>query len=119
MGAAALGLGLAFISAARGGFGTEPSADLPPRISAEVDPIPFFEHGFSVHAALKPVGRLRFTLGAFGLTLPDPSPGSTNEGWRAKQRALEISMSYVLLEFHGCGLLGGLYVFAQRWSYER
>src|SRR5260221_12814441 len=106
MRATAPALGLAFISAARSASAAEPSADLPPRISAEVDPIPFFEHGFSVHAALKPVGRLRFTLGAFGLTVPDPSPGSTNEGWRAKQRALEISMSYVLLEFHGGGGCG-------------
>jgi hypothetical protein len=88
-------------------------------LSAEVDPVPFFEHGFSVHAAVKPGNRLRFTLGTFGLTLPAPASGSTNDGWNAKQRAIEVSANYSLLDVGKSSLYAGLYLFAQRWSYER
>lgn len=41
--------------------------DLGYRVGAEVDPLPFFEHGFSVHAEAKPFARLRSTFGAFAL----------------------------------------------------
>jgi hypothetical protein len=89
------------------------------RLSGEVDPVPFFEHGFSVHAAVKPGNGLRFTLGTFGLTVPTPASGSANDGWNAKQRAIEVSASYSILDVGKSSLYGGLYLFAQRWSYER
>jgi hypothetical protein len=114
-------LGLALLVAATSARATDPSAAPPPslRLSAEVDPIPFFEHGFSVHAAVKPLDHLRFTLGAFGLRLPDPAAGSTNAGWQARQLALEASGSYFFVDAKVVGIFGGLYVFAQRWTYER
>jgi hypothetical protein len=90
------------------------------RIGAEVDPVPFFEHGLSFHAAVKPstLPRLRFTLGVFALTTT-PSAGSTNEGWTSKQRAMELSASYFLFDEEGRGLFAGLYAFIQRFSYTR
>jgi hypothetical protein len=97
----------------------EPNPPEPVRLSAEIDPLPFFQHGFSVHVAAKPAGRLRFTLGTFGLTLPAAPAGSTNEGWTAKQLAIEMSASYFLLDSKIFGLFGGLYVFGQRWGYQR
>jgi hypothetical protein len=90
------------------------------RLAAEVDPLPFFEHGFSFHAALKPgfASRLRITLGAFGTTR-DASSGSVNEGWTAAQRAIEVSGQYFPFDPEGRGWFAGVYVFLQRWSYTR
>ncbi len=81
----------------------------------EVDPVPFFEHGFSIHAGFKSelLPRWRFTLGAFGLS----AKGSgINQGWDTTERALEVSTSYILFSRRS-GLFIGLYVFAERWTY--
>lgn len=94
---------------------SEPSREV--RIGGEIDPLPFFSHGFSVHAELKPVTRLRLTLGAFGFR-SSPSSGD-NAGFTAEARAAEISVQYFVLPWSGGGLFGGVYVFFQRWEYSR
>jgi hypothetical protein len=98
----------------------QPEADRGWRWAAEVDPVPFFERGFSVHAAVKPgfARQLRLTLGGFGTTR-SAAAGSTNDGWTAAQRALEVSGQYFPFDPDGRGWFAGVYVFLQRWSYTR
>lgn len=74
--------------------GAEPGASW--RVAAEVDPLPFFSKGYSVHVGWKPdvAPRLRFTLGAFGYKGAEASSGSRNAGWKAKAHAIEASAAY-------------------------
>jgi hypothetical protein len=38
----------------------------PPRASLEIDPVPYFFRGYSVHATVVPIEHLRATIGVFG-----------------------------------------------------
>jgi hypothetical protein len=87
------------------------------RLGPEIDPLPFFAHGFSVHAELKPDERLRVTLGAFGFRR-SPTSGP-NEGFTADARAAEVSVEYFVVPWSHGGLFTGLYVFFQRFEYSR
>jgi len=87
------------------------------RLGAEVDPLPFFSHGFSVHAEFKPSTRVRLTLGAFGYE-NSPSSGN-NAGFTAATLSGELSVQYFVLPWSGGGLFAGLYGFFQRWEYSR
>jgi len=87
------------------------------RIGAEADPIPFFEHGFSLHLEAKPFARMRLTLGAFGLETSTSS--GNNGGFTEEERAAELSAQYCALPWSGGGLFVGGYVFFQRWRYSR
>lgn len=88
------------------------------RLATEVDPLPFFMHGYSVHAAWKPdvAARLRFTLGAFGFR---QETTGTNSGFETRVDAFETSAVYYPFSGFLRGLFGGLYVFEQRYRYTR
>jgi hypothetical protein len=87
------------------------------RVGAEIDPLPFFEHGFSVHAEAKPLARLRLTFGAFALR--SSTTAGDNQGFTEEQRAFELSAQYCALPWSGGGLFVGAYAFFQRWEYSR
>ena len=116
-----IGLGVATACVALAGARTagseEPDRDW--RFGPEIDPLPFFSHGYSVHVGWKPPGvpRLRFTLGAYG-SRTDVS-GSDNADWELTQRALEASVQYFVVPYHRGGLFAGLYLFVQRMQYTR
>jgi hypothetical protein len=88
-------------------------------IGVELDPLPFFQHGYSVHVGYKPpLPRTRFTVGSFGLTVPDPGPDSKNAGWTARERAIELSAQWFPFSERARGAFAAFYLFGQRWSFE-
>ena len=97
------------------------SADGPAahRLGLEVDPLPFFAHGFSVHAEYKPapLSRLRLTLGAFGFRA-EADQGTTNSGFTKTTRAVEISAQYFVVPYNAGGLFAGAYVFGYANAYD-
>jgi hypothetical protein len=104
-------------------------ADAPPpterptkrwRFALEVDPTPFFNQGYSVHAVWKPGGapRWRFTFGSYGLRA-DAADNSDNAGWRYRETAFETSASYFVLDPRGRALFVGVYGFLQRFALSR
>lgn len=110
---------LALLFVARPSLADEASSPAPSgfRLGAEIDPLPFFSHGFSVHAELKPFTRVRLTFGAFGFR--SSSSSGSNAGFTAEARAAEISVQYFVLPWSGGGLFAGVYGFAHRFEYTR
>jgi hypothetical protein len=87
-------------------------------LGLEVDPVPFFQHGYSVHLEYKPpLPKTRFTLGSYGLSVGDPGEASKNAGWTARERAVEVSGQWFPLSDGARGAFVALYVFGQRWRY--
>lgn len=89
------------------------------RLGVELDPLPFFARGFSVHSEYKPapLPRLRVTLGAFGFR-DEPAADSENAGFTRTTRAVEVSAQYFAIPYHAGGLFSGLYVFGYGLRYE-
>jgi hypothetical protein len=87
------------------------------RLGVELDPLPFFSHGFSVHAELKPFSRFRLTFGAFGFR--SSADSGDNAGFTAEARAAELSVQYFVVPWSGGGLFAGVYGFFERWEYSR
>ncbi len=76
----------------------------PPRGSIEVDPIPYFRHGYSVHAGVVPLEHLRVTLGVYGTDTPRSDP--TDFEVRTRFAIVETIGAYLRSDARGFG--GGL-----------
>jgi hypothetical protein len=96
-------------------LGSHASAAERARVGIEVDPLPFVNHGYSVHLLLKPAPRWRFTFGVFGYRF---EPKGDNEGFTTRVDAIEGSAGYYPLSKHGRGFFAALYVFEQRYRYR-
>src|SRR5262245_8311157 len=86
-------------------FATPASAKGGFRVGAEVDPLPFFEHGYSVHAEFKPAPRFRLTFGGFGYRFDGKGD---NDGFTTRVDALEGSLGFFLLGPKDRGLFASL-----------
>lgn len=96
----------------------EASAPPPPmRLGVEVDPSPFFSHGFSAHVELKPLSSIRLTFGAFGSKASLES--GDNAGFTAETRAAELSVQDFVWSWSTGGLFAGVYCFFERREYSR
>jgi hypothetical protein len=76
----------------------------PPRVSLEIDPVPYLRHGYSVHVGVVPLEHVRVTLGVYGQRTTRSDP--TDFEVRTRYAIVETVGAYLRSDARGFG--GGL-----------
>lgn len=85
---------------ARAADGEQP-AHPPPRVSIEVDPVPYLLHGCSVHAGVVPLRHVRATLGVYGQR--HVASDATDSDVRTRYAIVETIGGYLRADARGFG----------------